>query len=1030
MALLSAISLLYLVVFAISAFLGFYLLLLDAGNKLNRLIFAVCVSLCIWTFSFFMASMTLDYNTAVLWHRIAAVGWSSLLSILLHFFIVMTNDGNATYRSIIPMIYLPSAVMIYVFCVDSKIAKAQFNLVYTDVGWINVSSFNIWDLVFIAYCTIYFIIEIYLLCKWSRDSKRHDKKKQAIIIITSIAIALILAIMTEAGININTSFKIPQITSLVCLIPLIVVFYSIKRYGSIISESNQIVESGKILSKEVHGKLCQLISTVFIMGGLLNFVTQYYFEKESLDTVLPFSVILFFIGIIVQFIQLAPLKENIRDTLLMIVLAISIPVITIKFISYDSVTVWAVAFILILMAVVFNGRRILIGFGISAILTEAYVWMKAPVLKVRVDQADHVVRIGLLIIAVLIAIYVNKIYIDRLKENEAQMNDQKMTAIISADLITVTENDIKDKIDSFLKIVGEYFNLDRAYLIRNWENPTTYEWCNEGIEPINGNLSDLTNTAYLWWAEQIEKNEVIYVPDVNNMPDEANRVRTLLKIYGINSFLCVPMNRNERKYGYLLLLSDKNLKKIKDKNLDLISILANLMTDAIFKVETEREIEEMAYYDSLTKLPNRSLFKMKLRDSINEAAKKHALVGVVFIDMDSFKSVNDTVGHFGGDTFLKEVAEEISGCIREQDIVSRFSGDEFVVQITCIDKVEEIIEIVERIMSAIVKPKVIGDQEFFISASAGIAIYPTDGDNPETLIKNADMAMYISKKRGKNQFTLCSPHIKDDIVKTTKLTNSLYRALERGELVIYYQPQVSVATSEIIGVEALLRWNNPEFGIIPPSVFIPLAEKTGLINPIGQWVLKTACAQNKKWQNEGLPPIRMSVNLSVEQFRNKNLIDIVNRTLKESGLESKYLVLEITESMAIDAENYVINVLKALKELGVSISIDDFGTAYSSLSRLKALPIDQLKIDMKFVRGILEEGKKNEAIAKTIIQLAKNLELNVIAEGVEVEKQYRFFKKELCDEIQGFYFYKPMPPDQLKELLTGKPLFKFKDDWI
>lgn len=294
------------------------------------------------------------------------------------------------------------------------------------------------------------------------------------------------------------------------------------------------------------------------------------------------------------------------------------------------------------------------------------------------------------------------------------------------------------------------------------------------------------------------------------------------------------------------------------------------------------------------------------------------------------------------------------------------------------------------------------DQELFITASLGIAIYPVDGDSTDELIKNADLAMYNSKQKGKNQYALCTSDMKEDVLKKMKLTNSLYRALERNELVLYYQPQVSVLTKEIVGLEALIRWNNPELGLIPPNIFIPLAEQSGLINPIGQWVLETACKQNKVWQNMGLPNLRMAVNLSVEQFRDQELVSIIERILNETGMKSKHLELEVTESIAIEGKEHIINVLHKLKALGATISIDDFGTEYSSLSRLKTLPVDRIKIDMQFVQGI-SEGNKDEAIAKTIIQLAKNLELNVIAEGVETEVQFEFFNKYMCDEIQGYF---------------------------
>ena len=321
-------------------------------------------------------------------------------------------------------------------------------------------------------------------------------------------------------------------------------------------------------------------------------------------------------------------------------------------------------------------------------------------------------------------------------------------------------------------------------------------------------------------------------------------------------------------------------------------------------------------------------------------------------------------------------------------------------------------------MKSFSKSLTVNGQEFFITASAGIAVYPEDGEEADSLIKHADMAMYSSKGGGKNKYTLCSQVMKDDTMKKMQLTNSLYRAQGRNELVLYYQPQVDIATKKIIGMEALIRWKHPELGMIPPSVFIPIAEQTGLINPIGQWVLRTACRQNKLWQEKGLPPIRTAVNLSVEQFRSSNLAHIIKNTLEETGLQPELLELEITESIAIEETESIISILNELKMLGVTIAIDDFGTEYSSLSQFKELPIDRIKIAMPFVQGI-SVNTKDEAIVEVLIHLARSLGINVIAEGVETELQLAFLTQGKCDEFQGYYFYKPMPAEELEKILRN-----------
>ena len=320
-------------------------------------------------------------------------------------------------------------------------------------------------------------------------------------------------------------------------------------------------------------------------------------------------------------------------------------------------------------------------------------------------------------------------------------------------------------------------------------------------------------------------------------------------------------------------------------------------------------------------------------------------------------------------------------------------------------------------MNIFKNPFYLRGQAYYITGSMGISQYPLDGEDVETLIKNADIAMYKAKNLGKNQYALCSKAMKEEVQMSMELSNDLYRALDRNELVVYYQPQIDLVTKKISGAEALLRWMHPTRGMISPGIFIPIAEKNSLINSIGEWVLREACIQNKKWQDKGLPEINIAINLSAIQILNPKLASNLANIIKETGLDPKYIELEITESIAIKETNHVIEVLNKLKKIGVSIAIDDFGTEYSSLSRLKMLPIDRIKIDMQFIQG-LETNEKDKAITMVIINLAKSLGMNVLAEGVETENQLDFLNQKMCNNVQGYYYYKPMPADEMEKILV------------
>ncbi|MAF02231.1 MAG: GGDEF domain-containing protein [Herbaspirillum sp.] len=421
----------------------------------------------------------------------------------------------------------------------------------------------------------------------------------------------------------------------------------------------------------------------------------------------------------------------------------------------------------------------------------------------------------------------------------------------------------------------------------------------------------------------------------------------------------------------------------------------------------EAEMRHQATHDALTGLPNRNMLHEHLQRAIQVARQKGGLTAVVFVDLDQFKFINDSLGHQVGDELLKTVAQRLQACLRDTDMVARQGGDEFVLVLQNQTGGElGIAEVMQRILAAVARPWQAGDREFQVTASIGVSRYPVDGKDVETLLKQADSAMYRAKEQGRNNFQFFAPWMDTQISNRLEMLINLRRALDQEEFKLYYQPKLSLKDGSVIGAEALIRWQSPEQGMVPPDRFIPFAEEAGLIVPIGEWVLRTACHQNKRWQEAGLPPIPVAVNLSPRQL-NQSLPEFVSGVLEQSGLAASCLELEITENVVMkDAEKSVAT-LHALKRLGLQISVDDFGTGYSSLSYLRRFPVDALKIDKSFVRDIARDAD-SAAIVKAVISLAHILNLRVIAEGVEDEQQHSFLKENACDEVQGYFFGKPM----------------------
>jgi diguanylate cyclase (GGDEF)-like protein/PAS domain S-box-containing protein len=438
--------------------------------------------------------------------------------------------------------------------------------------------------------------------------------------------------------------------------------------------------------------------------------------------------------------------------------------------------------------------------------------------------------------------------------------------------------------------------------------------------------------------------------------------------------------------------------------------------DITERKNAEDRIQYLATHDSLTGLPNRSMFSQLLNHAIQAAQRYQRQFAVLFIDLDRFKIINDTLGHEAGDQLLQEIATRLRQPLRAVDVVARLGGDEFVILIEEVSDSNQVAVVAHKILTSIIKPITLLEQECRITASIGICMYPKDAKDEQSLMKNADIAMYLAKEEGKNNCQFYSEDIQSKSIERLSIETNLRLALERNELSLHYQAKVDFKTNVITGVEALLRWKNPYLGSVTPTQFIPVAEESGLIIPIGRWVMKTACAQNAAWQKQGLPAICMAINLSLRQLTDDNLIDDIGTALNNSGMAASLLELEVTESMVMHNPARMISVLAKIKSLGVRLAIDDFGTGYSSLAQIKHFPIDTLKVDRSFIRNIPKDAE-DKAITEAIIAMGKTLSLTVVAEGVETLEQMNFLKEHSCDEMQGFYFSKPTMPEQFADLL-------------
>jgi diguanylate cyclase (GGDEF)-like protein/PAS domain S-box-containing protein len=511
------------------------------------------------------------------------------------------------------------------------------------------------------------------------------------------------------------------------------------------------------------------------------------------------------------------------------------------------------------------------------------------------------------------------------------------------------------------------------------------------------------------------------------LADVMRRPRSWLKVVHAEDRERVRLARKalpkaEYNVEYRIVLSDGSIRWVHDQAFPVrdgngnVYRIAGIGADVTHRKEAEEKLVYLAHYDGLTGLPNRVLFFDRLRQTLAHAARREVIAAVMFLDLDRFKVVNDTLGHGVGDDLLRQVAQRLSACTRVGDTVARFSGDEFVLIVNDLQGAEDARHIAQKVLVAFANPFKVGGHEIFVSTSIGISLYPSDCEDEQTLLKNADTAMYRAKESGRNNFQFYTREMNARAMYRLNLENSLRHALERGEFRLHYQPKACLHTGRITGVEALLRWERPDHGLISPGEFVPLLEDTGLIVPVGEWVLSEACRQVETWRRTGVEPVAIAINISARQFGARNLGEIIRRVLEEQRADPRYIELELTESLLMVNTEEAVRTLRYLKGLGLKLSIDDFGTGYSSLSYLKRFPIDALKIDRSFIDEIITDVD-DATITRAVIGMAHNLGLKVVAEGVETQAQLSFLSANGCDEAQGYYFARPQPAAELAKWL-------------
>ncbi|MCE2702739.1 MAG: EAL domain-containing protein [Nostocales cyanobacterium LE14-WE4] len=610
-------------------------------------------------------------------------------------------------------------------------------------------------------------------------------------------------------------------------------------------------------------------------------------------------------------------------------------------------------------------------------------------------------------------------------ELELKQRDRLLQGVAKAANYLLAEMNYDLAIEKALAALGEATNVERVYLFQTHPHPVSgemsismqCEWIKSGAETSHShwqNQSYQTPGLERWYSKLFQGETISDFTQIFS-PEE----QKLLMGDHIKSLLFVPLRLETQFWGCLGLVECKSERYwSKHEESSLITMAASI-SGARQRQQIEEKIRYQAMHDLLTGLPNRLRFNDILNQGLQKIIQPEESIAVMFLDLDRFKMINDTLGHTVGDDLLKIVAQRIRDTIRIEDVVARWGGDEFTIFLPRVTEIPPIIQIAENILQTLEDAFYINGHELYISSSIGIALLGKDSPDAETLIQHADAALYYAKNEGRNNYQFYKESLSQKNPELLNLEKNLRHAMKRKELMLYYQPRVNITTGKITGMEALLRWNHSEMGVISPAVFIPLAEKSGLIISIGEWALRQACIQNKAWQDAGYQPITIAVNLSPQQFDQPKLVEILTDILTETQLKPEFLELEITETTAIADINFTTTALQNLAEMGLLLSIDDFGTGYSSLNRLQVLPFHNLKIDQSFIKELTTDPKVAHII-QAIVTLGQSLGLRLIAEGVEHPAELEFLRSINCDEVQGYLLYRPLSVEQATEALKNE----------
>jgi diguanylate cyclase (GGDEF)-like protein len=998
------------------------------NSKINWLFVTLVSVLAIWSFSYALSNTAPTFETCVLWRTFSAYGWGTFSSFLLHFILILTGyEHRFNKRSMLIMLYLPALINIILFGPGGFLTAQQYPMVRTKWGWMNMVTMYCGSIWLNAYYILYSIASlVFLFSWWKKYASNAPERRRASQFIQSVILLFLIEAVVDILPEIFNRKFFPKAAIIFMVVPVILLFILLKNAGLIkrYKRTFHLQGPSHVLTDD-RTRLFKVGAVLFEAGAALYFLVGYFGFKRKMESELIVAGSMIFMALFIRLIPIISKKHSTQSKLFLGMCSVGMLYLTIMETETGGVTIWAVYVLFLLFTVILDDKINALILSIYSIGVQIAYWIVKPEVVVTINGNEYLARILIIILSYVAVSYLTNEYSAKVKGYKGIAEEQEMLERISSSFISVNNENVHEIVDKMMKMTGEILEFCHAFLIgfdHDREDATLLNIYvrNDQQEQFPHSPGTKFKTAEMPLLQSmIVQNTPMICEDTSTLSfDEAGKQLKHFMRSGVKSFFAMPIQVDNEIDGVFVVEYNERMQdtSLTERRYNFLRVVANIMGDARKKILYEERLYDIAYFDEATKLANRNMLKIRLNQYI-QSAQESERIAVIDIELDNLRMINDTYGHAAGEQIMVKAADMLKQLLHECCDLSRAKEDEFVVLLPQVQNQEQIRECGQKMLAAFSNPVSIatGAEALFVVLHIGVAMYPDDGRDADTLLKNADLAGYEAKNTNE-RIVFYTERMENHITENTMLTNKLFKALDNNEFYLEFQPQIRCDTEKAVGIEALLRWRMDGNQRVFPDRFIPILEKTGLIYDVGLWVLEQAIREHQRLIARGFPPLRISVNLSVVQLQKEDVVDDVGRVIRASGIDPKYIDLEITESWFSTTPEDTIQKLHELRAMGVRIAIDDFGKGYSSLHRLKLVPFDRIKIDKAIIDNLDLQSKK-ASITEIMILLAKAFKAEITAEGVETKEQVDFLRSTACDEIQGYYYSRPLSAEALEEFL-------------